>query len=191
MEIWKDITGFPGYQVSNLGNVRSLERYKVKWNRYQYINIKYKGQMLKQRKLRGYLSVGMWKDKKMYNKTIHRLVALAFLPNPNNYPIINHKDGDKQNNNVENLEWCTFSHNTKEAYRLGLNHISNKHRESARTRGLASGKRVAQKDLSGNIIKIFNSGRQASIELGISQGNISQCCNGKMKSTCGFLWEYV
>ena len=133
----------------------------------------------------------MWKNGKMYNKQLHRLLAKAFIPNPNNYPIINHIDGNKLNNSLDNLEWCTHKHNTIEAYKLGLKTISEKHKENARQLGLKSGKKIAQLDLNGNIIKVYSSSRQASLELGISQGNISLCCNGKRRTANGFKWKYI
>lgn len=191
IEIWKNIPKFSSYQVSNLGNVRSIDRNKIKWNGHQYIEVLYKGKILKQHKLKGYNAVGLWENGKMHNIQVHRLVALSFLENDNNYPCINHIDGNKLNNNVNNLEWCTYSHNSKEAYRMGLRAISDKQKERFRQVGLKTGKRLIQKDLLGNIIKIFNSTRQASLELGINQGNISMCCNGKRKSTGGFLWQYL
>lgn len=190
-EVWKDIPEFEDYQVSNLGNVRSKDKETIQWNGHQNTKMFRKGRILKQHKLRGYFAVGMWKDGKMYNKQIHRLVAIAFLPNPNNYPIINHIDGNKENNNISNLEWCSYSHNVNEAYRLGLMTISNKHKDCARKLGLSSGKRVMQIDLTGNIINIFNSGRKASLELGISQSGISLCCNGKTETYRGYKWKYI
>ena len=191
VEIWKDIPGFPGYQVSNLGNVRSLDRYKVKWNRYKNVRTLLKGRNLKKHILRDYYAVCLWQNGKMYNKQIHRLVAISFLDNKQNLPCINHIDGNKLNNNVSNLEWCSYSYNTKEAYRLGLKKVSQKMLENVKKLGLSSGKKVVQKDFEGNIIKTFNSGREASIKTGINQGNISLCCNGKRKSIGGYLWEYI
>lgn len=101
-EIWKDIQGYEGlYQVSNLGNVKNkiqpyLKQEKI-YKKFSNSN--------------GYLFVGLRKDKKRKFKYIHRLVAEAFIPNPNNLPQINHKDENKQNNCVNNLEWCTNKYN--------------------------------------------------------------------------------
>lgn len=123
MEIWKDIKGYEGkYQVSNLGNVKS----SWMWTGDKYIkrekilrNILYKN---------GYLYVSLSKDGKVKRFKVNRLVAEAFIDNPYNLPITNHKDGDKTNNCVSNLEWCTHSENLSHAYKIGLRksiHIKN------------------------------------------------------------------
>lgn len=122
MEIWKDIEEYEGlYQVSNLGNVKSLDTIiNCKGAKNIDTHIR-KGRLLKQNKTTtGYYYVNLSKNAKAKPLIVHRLVAKAFIPNINNYPIINHIDGNKLNNNVENLEWCDYSHNIKEAYRIGL-----------------------------------------------------------------------
>ena len=103
MEEWKDIKGYEGlYQISNKGRVKSLGNNKTK-----------KEKILKPRKCNGYFSVRLCKKgEKPKPFDIHRLVAEHFLPNPDNLPVVNHKDENKLNNNVENLEWCTFAYNT-------------------------------------------------------------------------------
>ena len=118
-EIWKDIKDYEGlYQVSNLGRIKSL----VCWagNKYSKKYIK-KEKILKFKpKKNGYFVVTLRHKNIIKYKTIHRIVAETFLPNPNNYPVVNHIDGNKINNNVSNLEWCTYKHNNQEAIRLGL-----------------------------------------------------------------------
>ena len=116
-EIWKDIKNYEGcYQVSNLGRVRSLTR-KVKTFNGERTS---KGQLLKPLKTNnGYYRVDLKQSQKDKYMSIHRLVAETFIPNPNNYPIINHKDNNPQNNCAENLEWCTQSYNIKYAYKHG------------------------------------------------------------------------
>ena len=108
MEEWKDIEGYEGlYQVSNLGNVRALKFYHSRNNIHLLkptVN-KY-----------GYCVVGLHKDKKVKQYRVHRLVAIAFLPNPDNLPYVNHIDCDKTNNSLTNLEWCTQSENVKHGY---------------------------------------------------------------------------
>ena len=123
MEIWKDIKGYEGqYQVSNLGYIKS----SYMWTGDKYIkrekilrNVLYKN---------GYLYVSLSKDGKVKRFKVNRLVAEAFIENPYNLPITNHKDGDKTNNCVSNLEWCTYGENLSHAYKTGLRkstHIKN------------------------------------------------------------------
>jgi len=118
MEVWKAIPQFEGfYEASNLGRIRSIDKYVMNHS----VSELRKGIVLaKVRNPQGYEYVTLSKlgIKKKY--TTHRLVALTFIENPNNYPILNHIDGVKTNNRVGNLEWCTSSHNNKEAFRLGL-----------------------------------------------------------------------
>ncbi len=114
MEIWKDIEGFEGYQISNLGSIKSLDR---------YVNGRSNSKPFR----KGKILVG-YKEPNRYCKIvinrsmryIHRLVALAFIDNPANKRTVNHKDGNKHNNNVDNLEWMTDSENTKHSYDVGL-----------------------------------------------------------------------
>ena len=112
METWKEIEGFSGYFISDEGRVRSSEVISSGQN-YSKITVRIKpSYILKPMKTNcGYYRVCLYKDGKQYYKTIHRLVAEAFIPNPNNLPCVNHKDEDKFNNNVENLEWCTSLYN--------------------------------------------------------------------------------
>jgi hypothetical protein len=113
MEVFKDIKGYEGlYQVSNLGNIKSLDREVGKDKKR-----KIKGQNLKQMNRKdGYLTVDLQKEGKRKMSAVHRLVAEAFMEKPENCDIVNHKDLNKHNNNVENLEWTTLSGNSKHAF---------------------------------------------------------------------------
>lgn len=182
-EIWKDIEGFEGfYQVSNLGNIRSLDRriIQVDSKKGKYSRI-IKGRIIKpENNKRGYKCVSLTIQNKKVSKTIHRLVAEAFIPNPNNYPLINHIDGNKQNNKVTNLEHCSYKHNVNEAIRLGL-----------LKPGEHSCKKCIQKDFNGNIINIYKSITEASKSTGIYIGNISATCLGNQKYAGKYKWEFL
>lgn len=117
-ENYLEIPGYEGlYEIDHFGNIRSLDKKVKNKNGYRIIN----GKILKAKlDNHGYLKIGLTKNNKQKFYFIHKLVALTFLPNPNNYPIINHIDGNPLNNYVENLEWCTYSHNIKHAYDNGL-----------------------------------------------------------------------
>lgn len=123
VEVWKDIKDFEGlYQVSNLGRVRSLDRtvYQINPRSGNYFTFNYKGKILKQMNMSGYLVVSLSKDNIKNKYKIHRLVALSFLSNPENKREVNHIDGDKFNNNLSNLEWATSRENQIHAYETGL-----------------------------------------------------------------------
>ena len=122
-EIWKPIIGYEGiYEVSNLGSVRSVDRYldcKIK-NVNKHL---WKGRIISQQKRKdGRLTVALYSHSKRKRMLVHRVVAEAFIPNPNNYPCINHKDENPANNKVENLEWCTQKENIHHAFKTGLSH---------------------------------------------------------------------
>ena len=110
-EIWKDIPNFEGlYQISNYGRVKTLEKYissGIKNNN----QVRRKSKLLKQYNKQGYLQVSLSKNHRRYYFNVQRLVAIAFIPNPNNLPQVNHIDENPLNNNVENLEWCTAKYN--------------------------------------------------------------------------------
>lgn len=126
MEKWKDIKGYEGYyQISNAGRVKSVKRaYKTKRS---FITVPEKIRSLIN--VHGYLYCELWKNGEHQRYAIHRLVASAFIPNPDNLPVVNHLDGDKANNNVFNLEWCSNFENNLHAYKTGLNKPYNRRGE--------------------------------------------------------------
>ena len=182
-EIWKDIKGYEGrYKVSNFGRVKSLLGRKEK--------------ILKPlNQSKGYYKVILYKENKGENRCIHRLVAETFISNPKNKIDVNHKDGNKHNNNVNNLEWNTRSENMKHAYHIGIIHISKTQIENFRKRVINNiSKRkikVLQYDLTGKYIKTWNSINEAGKNLGIQAGNICSCCKGKLNKTGGYIWRYA
>lgn len=120
---------------------------------------------------------------------IHRLVAKTFIPNPNNLPIINHKDNNPLNNCIDNLEWCTQSHNVKYAYKYGNAKPTN----GCFKKGSIpyNRKKINQYDLNGNFIKTYISLKEAAIANSISRGNICSCLSNTRKTAGGFIWKYV
>lgn len=183
-EIWKDIEGFEGlYQVSNLGRVKSLDRYVNAKSNSKCFK---KGKILKIRtNWDGYKGVTLCKKGRKYKFQLHRLIAQAFIPNPHNYPIINHKDENKSNNCIENIEWCTYSYNTN--YGSAIKNRTEKQRYTNRNK-----KTVLQFTMDGEFIKEYISLHEAYRETGIHFVNISACCNNKphVNSAGGYIWRY-
>lgn len=171
IEVWKDIFGYEGlYKVSNLGNVKSLGNDK-----------KRKEKILKsyRNKCDGYLFVVLCKEGKRKNIYIHRLVVQAFLTNPDKLPQVNHKDENKLNNNVSNLEFCTSKYN---------NNYGTHNERSAKTK--KNGKLSKKvKCIDTNVV--YPSIREIERQLGFDRSDISRCCKGKLNTCGGFHWEYV
>lgn len=168
--MWKPIIGYEGlYEISDDGEIKSLRYYGSE-----------KSHLLKPCKNNqtGYLQVVLTKDGKHKTKTIHRMVAEHFLENHNGEKCINHKDENKQNNKAENLEWCCYSYN---------NQYNGRSKKIAKVQG----KRVLQLDKNHKVIDEFDSTREAGRKTGLNQRHISECCNGKAKTTGGYYWAYV
>ena len=182
-KIWKDIEGYEGlYQVSSSGEIRSLSK--------PYFSDKPNMRPEKTKALRkkknGYLQVGLYKDGKAKSFTIHRLVAKAFIPNPNNLPYVNHKDENKSNNHCDNLEWCTASYNLHYGNALKKLSISKINHPSKSFP-------VVQLDATDTVIATYPSANEAEGQTGINQAQISKCCNKNKGyySAGGFKWRYA
>ena len=180
---WKDIVGYENeYQINQFGEIRTLKD-SPKLKKYDVL----KPQISKRN---GYVYQMLYKNGKEKLLRVHRLVAMAFLPNPNNLPQVNHKDGNKQNNSVDNLEWCEQSYNMKHAYKNGLQIPSENQRKAIINTNKLKQKKVCQiKD--GEIINTFSGISEASRQTKISISCISRCCNLKRKSTNGYEWRFL
>lgn len=166
-ELWKDIPGYEGkYQVSNTGKIKSFSKGRTE------------GIILKPHIARGYSFISLSNNNKRKNLLLHRLVAAAFIDNPNNYPEVNHKDENKQNNSANNLEWCTRDYNM--AYK------------SARTRqGITYGTPVEQLTIDDIPIAKYCDAEIASKLTGFDSSSIHKCCRNERKHAGGYKWRYV
>lgn len=164
-EIWKDIQGYENiYQISSYGRVRSLHFGKER--------------IMKQRLRKdGRLDIMLCNDGIYTMAYVHRLVATAFIDNPDCLPEVNHKDEDPQNNHVENLEWCTGSYN----HNYGT-------RNSRQAKALE--KPVLQYDMNGKFIKEYESIKKAGFENHIDPSSIAKACKGKYKHSGNYIWKY-
>lgn len=191
-EVWKPIKDFEClYEINNLGEIRSLDREVIYSNGVKHIH---KGKMLKPRKDKyGYLNIVLNKNGKSKTFKVHRLVAITFIPNPNNLPEVNHKDENKLNNSINNLEWCTSKYNCNYG-----NHSKNISKSltgrtlSEQTKKLMSDSRsikVVQLSLNDELIKIWNSLRETD-KFGYNHSCVSACCRGIKKTHRGFKWIY-
>lgn len=178
-EIWRPVVGYEGlYEVSNLGRIRSLDKIGINVHRNGYKLIK--GKVLKCTKcVNGYMKVNLYKKKQKKTHLIHRLVADAFIPNPNNYPVINHINEIKTDNRACNLEYCTMQYNNE--YSGTTEKMIN-----------ARKKAVIQLTLNGRFVAEFDSASEAGRKTGINHRNISSVCLNKYgyKSAGGYRWSY-
>lgn len=191
-EVWKDIVGFEGrYEVSNLGRVRSLERIVTYGDRFHTIDGKIKKQTLKKRKIKGsytyaddgYLIVSLYKNNKGNLRYVHRLVAESFIPNTENKDTVNHIDGNKKNNILENLEWATHKENINHAIETGLStleHLGTLKNEQSVT--------VKKYDLKMNFIAEYPSMRAAERINDMANGSVSKAIKKGWQSN-GYYWK--
>ncbi len=188
MEIWKDINGYEGYyQISNQGNVRSVDRFDGVHDR--------KGTIIRHGlKQNGYLQVGLRKHGTRKWFGVHRLVAIHFIKNPDNKPQVNHIDGNKQNNTVENLEWVTEKENQNHAARIGLRDNMPKGEKHANYgkygANSRSAKPVIRRDPKTGETKLYKAKILAKDE-GFDVTSISKCCHGKLKTHKGYEWYFA
>jgi hypothetical protein len=179
-EVWKDVVGIEdGWMVSNFGRVKSKEKIVKQISRWGKLMEKpYPEKLIKPQIDKGYCFINA-KGK----KAIHRLVAIAFIPNPENKPQVNHKDGNKLNNNHWNLEWATASENMKHAFKNGLC-IPIKGADNKRS------KPVLQYSMDGIMIKEFAGARDAARVLSLGQPSIWKALSNHQKQAHGFIWKY-
>jgi hypothetical protein len=180
-ESWKDVIGYEGlYQVSSLGNVKSLPRFEKCSNGLtRFRNGKVRIQFTNSE---GYLRVVFWKQGIEKNYSVHRLVALCFVDGYTENYQVNHIDENKLNNNADNLEWVTASYNM--SYGLGAK-LRGSHT------GKAIGKPINQLTLKHDFVKAWKNGRDIGTALGYSSSNISGVCLGRRNTAHGFIWEFA
>lgn len=189
-EVWRDVVGYESlYQVSNMGRVRALDRViERKDGRIQTL----KGHMLTPCKGNGsYYNVSMCKDNVARSMRVHRLVAIAFIPNPNNYRCVNHKDGNKLNNKVSNLEWCTNRQNTQHAIkhklitfdRAGYNSWPKESREHF--------SKIRKKAIVRSDGKVYKCTKEAAEDLGVTYSAVMHVLRGLAETCKGYGFTYI
>lgn len=187
-EIWKPVDNYEGLlKVSSFGRIKSIGRKVLNSGTYNGFYIK-KDMILKQRiSKHGYYTVSF----RQKSFLVHRLVTKAFIPNKENKPQVNHIDGNKLNNNLNNLEWCSRLENMRHAFNLGLIKPNKEHQknitEKARVVNL---KPVLKYSKEGVFLQEYYSLREASIQNNLPESNISMNCNGKLKTCGGFKWKF-
>lgn len=180
-EKWKDIEGYEGlYQVSNIGRIKSLERYKKNHSKMKKVEEKILAQTKDKNE---YFTVLLSRDGKSKRFKVHRLVANAFIINTDGLLEVNHKNGIKTDNKLENLEWCSRNENMQHASKMNLMKpcIGNNNPLS---------KTIIQYDKDMNKIAEYGCIREIERKTRYRNQNISHCCNGKFKTAYGYIWRF-
>lgn len=162
IEEFKPIIDFPNYEISNFGNVKNIKKNKL---------------MTLYPKNNGYIVVKLSKEGKFFECKVHRLVAIAFIDNLNNLPMVNHKDEIKSNNHYSNLEWCDSLYNN--IYGTRCQRQAEKMKVS-----------IKQYSLTNVFIKEYTSIKEAGKETNNNPNNISNCLSGRAKTSGGYIWKY-
>lgn len=173
--MWKEIPIDINYEANELGDIR----------------LKNSNQLCKQWLDKDGYKIVALSNRKIYRA--HRIIALTFIENPEGNPVVNHINHNKQDNRIENLEWVTYSYNSKHSY------FDNNRQESTqkwvkKVQPLAAEKsktKVVQYDLNNNLIAVFNSQREASEKTGVCRSSITRCCTNKRKTAGGYKWKYL
>lgn len=193
MEIWKDIIWYEWlYEVSNLWRIKSLEK-KIWMTINKYFSIRKEKLLYKSLDKDWYVRTSLSKKKFLRTYKVHRLEAIAFIPNPENKPQINHINWIRDDNRLENLEWCTIKENAKHKFDIlwYKNNFQTNHPDKWKFwKDSRRSKKVNQYDLDWNFIKLWHSIAYVVIELNICSSSISNCCRWKRKTAWGFKWEY-
>ena len=188
-EEWEDIEGYENlYQVSNMGRVKSLGNGKSNKSKLKIMktNLNHKG----------YPMISLCKDGKNKGYSVHRLVAKAFIPNPDNLPQVNHIDENKENNCVDNLEWCTNEYNHN--YGTRIERVRQKQIGNPKLKTCLgkfgkdhhTSKPIIQFTLDGELVKKWDNAACAEREEQFNSRSISRCCNGKRHTHKDFIWEF-
>ncbi len=175
-EVWKDIPGYEGlYCVSNIGRIMSLDFNHTKVPKIRIL-----------RKDRaGYIVVNLHKNNRVKTLKVHRIVAISFIPNPLGLPHINHKDEDKSNNCVDNLEWCDTSYNNCYGSRI------RRALDTKKKNGSCKAERAVVKiDRNGTILEEFQSISDAARKIGVKRESVRDCVLGRQKTCVGYIWKY-